>query len=209
MFIAFEGIEGAGKSTAIKHSAAWLEGLGRSVLLTREPGGSALGRALRALLLETRQEALGPETELFLYLADRAQHVREVIRPALSQGRIVLCDRFALSTLAYQGYGRGLNVDALRALSELASGGLWPDLSLVLDLDPDEGLRRARLRNKEQGLEQTEGRFEAEEAAFHRRVREGYIALSRELPERVALVQATGDAAEVFSRVRALLAPRL
>ncbi|MDR2503625.1 MAG: dTMP kinase [Deltaproteobacteria bacterium] len=207
MFIAFEGIEGAGKGTAAGRTAGWLASLGREVSLTREPGGSELGLALRALLLDMKNSGISPETELFLYLADRAQHVRQVIRPALEQGRVVLCDRFACSNLAYQGYGRGMDLDMLRRLNDWAVGGLWPDLTLVLDLEPAVGLERAKRRNRFLGLEQKEGRFEAEDLAFHTRVREGYRELSRERPDRVRLVDASGGEEDVFKRIKTLLLP--
>ena len=207
MFIAFEGIEGAGKGTAARETAGWLSSLGREVVLTREPGGSELGLALRALLLDRQNGDISPEAELFLYLADRAQHVRQVIRPALERGGVVLCDRFACSNLAYQGYGRGMALDMLRSLNDWAVGGLWPDLTLVLDLEPAAGLERARRRNRLLGLEQKEGRFEAEDLTFHTRVREGYRELSRAQPDRVLLVDASGREEDVFRRIKNLLFP--
>jgi dTMP kinase len=212
VFITFEGIEGSGKGTALQRTAAWLKAQGRPFLLTREPGGSELGKKLRAFLLDARNSGINAEAELFLYLADRAQHVRQVIRPALEQGRIVLSDRFADSTLVYQGYGRGLDLQTLRDLNSLASGGLCPDLTLVLDLDPAAGLARARKRNRTLGVEEKEGRFEAESLDFHRKVRAGYQAWSREQPGRIFLIDAEGSEEEVFGRIepflcRALLQP--
>jgi dTMP kinase len=177
-----------------------LDNRGGSVLRTREPGGSELGKSLRALLLDTRHE-VAPEAELFLYLADRAQHVRQVIRPALAAGRLVLSDRYADSTIVYQGYGRGLPVERLFELNQMAVGGLWPDLTLLFDLDPAVGLARAKARNAERGLEVSEGRFEAEALAFHQRVREGYLAWAGRFPERFRLINAGFSPEEVYAQV--------
>jgi dTMP kinase len=201
MFITFEGIEGSGKSTQIKRLATWLEAKGRTVMLTREPGGSDLGLALRRILLDAANTGITPRAELFLYLADRAQHVRQVVRPALEQGKVVLCDRFTDSTVAYQGYGRGLDPQLLHSLNEGAVDGIWPDLTLLCDLPPEVGLVRARSRNEEQGASESEGRFEAEELAFHHRVRDGYLKLAGLFPERIKIVDATGDEDAVFEAV--------
>lgn len=190
MFITFEGIEGSGKSTAARLLAEYLEDKGHAVLCTREPGGSALGRKLRAMLLDTRTLNLRNRAELFLFLADRAQHVSEVIRPALDEGQIVLCDRYVDSTLAYQGFGRGMDVDQLRSINELAIGGLWPQLTLLLDLPVEAGLQRAGRRNRDEGTVITEGRFESESRAFHDRVRQGYLECATEEPGRFAIIDA-------------------
>ncbi|MDR2075474.1 MAG: dTMP kinase [Desulfovibrio sp.] len=205
MFITFEGIEGAGKGTAMERTSQWLDRQGRRTRLTREPGGSALGRELRALLLD-REQSIEPEAELFLYLADRAQHVRQIIRPALARGETVLSDRYADSTLVYQGYGRGLDMAALITLQTLASGDLWPDLTFLLDLPPETGLERARARNKALGLERREGRFEAEDLAFHRRIRQGYLALAAQHP-RFRIIDAGRSPEAVFQDIRLILEP--
>ena len=160
MFITLEGIEGSGKTTLIENLADVFRTLNHEVLVTREPGGCALGRELRQMLLNPETE-ICPEAELFLFLADRAQHVAEVIRPALKRGEVVLCDRYADSTVVYQGYGRGLDIEKLRSLNDVAIGGLWPDRTFVLDMDPADALKRARRRNAELGLSEKEGRFEA------------------------------------------------
>ncbi|MDR1360568.1 MAG: dTMP kinase [Deltaproteobacteria bacterium] len=207
MFITFEGIEGAGKGTALARTNQWLISKGRRTLITREPGGSALGRELRSMLLSVDQ-AIEAEAELFLYLADRAQHVRRIIRPALARGEIVLSDRYADSTLIYQGCGRGLDQKALAAANAMAVGGLWPDLTFLLDLPPETGLARARARNKALGLEILEGRFEAEDLAFHRRVRQGYLALAAEQP-RVCILEASRPPEAVFQDIQRLLEPLL
>ena len=191
MFITLEGIEGSGKSTAQRLLAEHLHDRGHKVLTTREPGGSALGRKLRALLLDTRGERIRIRAELFLFLADRAQHVAEVIRPALDDRQIVLCDRYIDSTLAYQGNGRGMDADHLRGMCVTASGGLWPHLTLLLDVPVEVGLARAGKRNQEAGTLINEGRFESESLAFHQRVREGYLQLQADEPGRIALIDAT------------------
>ena len=209
MFITIEGVEGAGKSSVIADAAEFLREVGREMLITREPGGCALGKALRAQLLDSRNTGIAPETEIFLYLADRAQHVREVILPALALGKVVLCDRFTDSTLAYQGYGRGRDPDFLRALNEFATGGLKPDLTLLLDLPAEKGLARARERNALEGKAESEGRFEAEELVFHQRVREGFLAIAALEPRRFALVNVDRPLAEILPEVRGLLGRRI
>lgn len=190
MFITFEGIEGSGKSTALTLLAQELERRGFDVLRTREPGGCGLGRAIRPILLDARTRSLNMRAELYLFLADRAQHVAEVIRPALEAGQIVLCDRYTDSTLAYQGYGRGLDPEKLRRINEMATGGLAPDLTLLMDLPVGLGLERAGLRNQRQGTVLSEGRFDAESMDFHERVRQGYLALAEEEPQRIACINA-------------------
>ena len=190
MFITFEGIEGSGKSTALLLLAQELERRGFDVLRTREPGGCGLGRAIRPILLDARTRSLNMRAELYLFLADRAQHVAEVIRPALEAGQIVLCDRYTDSTLAYQGYGRGLDPEKLRRINEMATGGLAPDLTLLMDLPVGLGLERAGLRNQRQGTVISEGRFDAESMDFHERVRQGYLALAEEEPQRIACINA-------------------
>lgn len=198
MFITLEGIEGSGKSTAQRVLAEYLEEKGYSIVSTREPGGSALGRKLRAVLLDARTTELRSRAELFLFLADRAQHVSEVIRPALEEGQIVLCDRYADSTISYQGYGRGMDVDQLIQVNDLATSGLWPHLTLLLDISPQMGLERAGHRNREEGTVISEGRFDAESVAFHTRVRAGYLERAAAEPERFAIIDAARPAEDVF-----------
>lgn len=201
MFITLEGIEGCGKSTQGRMVLDHLQQRGVSALWTRQPGGCDLGVRLRSLLLGREGEGLTPLSELFLYLADRAQHVAEVIRPALAAGTVVLCDRFTDSTVAYQGYGRGLDVSLIHQLNTVAVNGCWPDLTLILDLPVETGLARARSRNADQGQTESEGRFEAEETAFHQRIRDGYLALAAENPSRYVVIPADGEPEEVFGRV--------
>lgn len=207
MFITLEGIEGSGKSTVLDRLCGRWSADHRPFLRTREPGGSDIGRTLRALLLDARQNIV-PEAELFLYLADRAQHVRQVIRPALDRGQVVISDRYADSTIVYQGYGRGLNVESLFQLNEVAVGGLWPDLTILLDVDPAAGLARARARNSEAGLEVAEGRFEAEAMAFHQRIREGYLMWAKRHAGRFRIVNAAAPPDEVYANVEALIAEK-
>lgn len=209
MFISFEGIEGTGKSTQIALLKAHLEALGRRVLVTCEPGGSRIGRELRRVLLSLENRDLCARAELFLYLADRAQHVAQVVRPALQAGLVVLCDRFADSTVAYQAYGRGLDAELLHSLNALAVDGTWPDLTILLDIDPRTGLERAMARNTAEGKTVAEGRFEAESLAFHQRVREGYAAWAERFPKRVRTVDASGTPEDIALRIRELVEARL
>jgi dTMP kinase len=205
MFITFEGIEGTGKSTQIARVREYFEARGREVFLTLEPGGSRIGRDLRKMLLHVDNKEITPITELFLYLADRAQHVGQVIRPEIEAGKVVLCDRFADSTIVYQGYGRGLDTVMLRELNEVAVDGLWPDLTIVLDIDPEIGLKRATLRNIEDGKAKEEGRFEAEHLSFHNRIREGYLTWAAFNRDRMRVVDASGTPDEVFTQIKGVI----
>jgi dTMP kinase len=194
MFITFEGIEGSGKSTQLRRLAERIEG----AIVTKEPGGTPLADRIRAILLDSSSH-LDPIAELFLFAASRRQHVVEIIKPALDRGVTVLCDRFTDSTLAYQGFGRLINLDRLRTLNAWATDSLVPDLTLLFDLPEETGLTRARSRNAE--AVQDEGRFEAEDWRFHRRVREGYRTLAFAEPKRFAIIDAAGDVDDVFARV--------
>lgn len=189
MFVTVEGVEGAGKSTLMGLLAFELEKRKLPFVRTREPGGCGLGAKIRPLLLDVSSR-VDSRAELFLFLADRAQHVAEVIRPALERGEWVLCDRYADSTIAYQGYGRGMDVERLQALNDDATGGLWPDRTLLLDLPVETGLARALARNGREGLSLSEGRFEAEALAFHERIREGFLARAARWPERFRVLDA-------------------
>lgn len=209
MFITFEGIEGTGKSTQIALLKAHLEALGRRVLVTCEPGGSRIGAELRRVLLSLENRDLTAQAELFLYLADRAQHVAQVVRPALASGAVVLSDRFADSTVAYQGFGRGMDPELLHRLNAVAVDGLWPELTLLLDLEPVIGLERAVARNLSEGKTNAEGRFEAESIAFHNRVRQGFLDLAARNPGRISIVDASGTPEGIALAVRALVEARL
>ena len=189
--LTFEGTEGTGKSTQVALLSAALRREGREVVATREPGGTALGAALRRILLGTALGSISPEAELFLYLADRAQHVAEVIAPALAGGKVVICDRFSDATMAYQGFGRGLDRQMIERLNAAATAGTLPELTLLLDMsEVEEGLRRADGRNRREGVAGVEDRFEQEEIAFHLRVQEGYRRLAAEEPGRFRLFPA-------------------
>jgi len=191
-FITFEGTEGTGKSTQVRLLADNLRAAGRRVLISREPGGTAFGRTLRGMLLDPAAATIVPWAELFLYLADRAQHTREVIAPALERGEWVICDRFADATLAYQGYGRGLDVEFIRDACDRAASGLVPELTLLLDFeDVSAGIVRARRRQSSDGTAGLEDRFEHEELAFHRRVQDGYRRLAATAPDRIRLLPAS------------------
>ncbi|MBU1230122.1 MAG: dTMP kinase [Proteobacteria bacterium] len=203
MFITFEGIEGTGKSTQIALLQKHLEAQGRRVVVTCEPGGSRIGAELRRVLLSLENRDLTPQAELFLYLADRAQHVAQVVRPALASGAVVLSDRFADSTVAYQGYGRGMDLPLLHQLNAVAVAGLWPDLTLLLDLDPAAGLGRAVARNSREGKTSAEGRFEAESLAFHGRVRQGFLDLAAREPGRIRVLDASDTPESTALAVRA------
>lgn len=184
-FITFEGTEGTGKSTQVDMLSRELCRRGRRVVTTREPGGTRLGRELRSLLLGLDFAGLSPGAELFLYMADRAQHMAETVKPALDEDQIVVCDRFADATVAYQGFGRGISRDFIVELNREATFGRSPDLTILLDLeDVAAGLQRAVRRNRKKGTDELEDRIEAEEIDFHMRVREGYMALAAAEPER-------------------------
>ena len=201
LFVTFEGGEGAGKSTQIARLAERLRGRGIEPVITREPGGTPLAEGIRALLLDGGR-APGPVSEAFLMEAARADLVAQVIRPALDQGRVVLCDRYDDSTLAYQGAGRGLDPDMLRAWNRAATGGLAPDLTLLFDLDPRAGLAR-------RGAEGETNRLDREPRDFHARVREGYLALARAEPGRFLVLDASLPPEILETRVWEGVLPRL
>ena len=208
MFLTVEGIEGAGKSTFIALLSAELEKRGIPFLRTREPGGCALGAQIRPLLLNVSQKLDG-RAELFLFLADRAQHVADTIRPALEAGNWVLCDRYADSTIAYQGYGRGMDPEELQKLNDYATDGLWPDVTFLLDLPAEIGLGRAQARNYREGLTQSEGRFEAEALAFHQRIREGFLLRAARWPERFCVLDASQTPDAIVAQAMEHLSPYL
>jgi dTMP kinase len=199
-FVTIEGVEGAGKSTQVARLSAWLVGRGETVVRTAEPDGTPLGLELRRLLRSVA--TLDPLTESLLFVAARAEHVRRVIQPALDRGAIVLSDRHADSTVAYQGYGRGGPLDQIAQLNRTATGGLTPGLTLVLDLDVAEGLRRARVRDA--GGEADP--FERLGLEFHERVRKGYWAIQAGEPGRVRLVDAGRAEAVVAEEIRTIVA---
>ena len=207
IFITFEGVEGSGKSTQIQLLRERLEAQGHRVLVTREPGGCAIADAIRAILLDPANRELVPRAELLLYAAARAQHVEQVIRPALAAGNLVLCDRFIDATTAYQGSGRGLSANLVAELNGIATAGVMPELTLLFDLPAELGLSRARRRNQEEALHD-EGRFEMETLDFHRCVRDAYLELAGQEP-RFRVIDATGPAEAVADRVQAAVAAHL
>lgn len=193
-FIVFEGIDGSGKTTQIDLVAKIFRERGRQVVCTREPGGTRIGDRLRKLLLDPANNDLTPRTEAFLYAADRSQHVTEVILPALEAGQIVICDRYLYSTIAYQGWGRGIDTGFLTGLNGLASGWLVPDRVILLDIDVDTGLARAL-------GERSPDRLEIEKNMFFQRVRQGYLEQAKLHPEIFRVIQAGEDKQEVNRRV--------
>lgn len=205
LFVTFEGPEGSGKSTQIRQLAAALEAQKLSVLVTREPGGTTIGNAIRAVLLDPARTEMSPRAETLLFNAARAQIVDQVIRPALAEGTLVLCDRYADSTLAYQGYGHGQPLEPLRQLAAYATAGLMPDLTIYLDIDVQEGLKR-----KQAGGAEEWNRMEEKALAFHQAVRAGYLQLAAAEPQRWLVVDAAQSIeavhAEIFSCVQTLIA---
>jgi len=193
MFITFEGIEGSGKSTQIGHLTPVLKARGYDCLSTREPGATEIGRKIRAILLDSDHHAITPMTELLLYQADRAQHVNEVIRPAVSAKKIVISDRFFDATIVYQGYARGYDLKQIRILQAIVVGDLIPDLTILLDLPVDQGLKRAWKRIEGRKESHREDRFEKESVAFHEKVRQGYLKLAEMEPERFRVIDASAD----------------
>ena len=190
MFITFEGIEGCGKSTQAKRLVNRLKELAVPLVFTLEPGGTNVGQKIRHILLDSRNQHLSPLTELLLYAADRAQHVEEVIKPALEQEKWVLCDRFFDATTVYQGYARGVDMKLIVTLNEKASPGIRPDITFLVDCAVEIGLERALKRNKIQ-FQEGQDRFEREKKDFHEAVREGYLALAMEDRERFVVIDGT------------------
>lgn len=191
-FLVIDGPDGAGKSTQVRRLADWLAGEGVDVLVTRDPGGTAIGDRIREVLLDPLHEEMAVACETMLYMASRAQLIAQVVRPALAEGRCVLCDRFVSSTVAYQGAG-GADVGQILRVAEVAIEGVWPDLTILLDLPADDGLARVQ-----RGLD----RMEAKGLAFHRRVREGFLRQARQGPDRFIVIDAAADAGTVAARLR-------
>jgi dTMP kinase len=193
-FISFEGIEGTGKSTQAKLLYAYLKEKGADVILTEEPGGTQISVKIREVLLSVEHKEMSPLTELLLYNASRAQHIKDVIMPALDRGAMVITDRFTDSTLAYQGYGRGLDLQLIDSIDLIATGRLKPDITLLLDLDVQTGLKRNR------GINKTD-RLELEDVAFHERVRNGYHMLAAKEPTRIKLISVTAGIDEIHRSI--------
>lgn len=197
-FITFEGIEGSGKSTISRMAADHLSSLGLTVLHTREPGGTDLGAEIRNVLLTPSESGMHPMTELLLYFADRAEHIHHLIEPALERGNTVICDRFSDSTIAYQGYARGLDIEMLKKIDGIAKGDISPSLTILLDLDVETGLKRNSAARKVD-------RFELEDVEFHEKVRKGYLSIAAEEPERLRVIDASRPLLNVFADVRKML----
>jgi len=217
-FITFEGLDGTGKSTQMRKLAAALRAAGHKVVETREPGGTATGEKIRRVLLDSATEDLSPLAEMALMFASRAQHIAQVIKPALDHGQIVLCDRFTDSTDAYQGSGRKLGSDAVLKLHRVLCGDLQPDLTILLDSDPAMSVRRARRRNrrashrarKNAGKHHAdENRFEQQTRSFFARVREGYLAIAAREPQRVVAVDASGTPAQTHRQIMEIVGRKL
>ncbi len=202
MFITLEGPEGSGKTSQIPPLTRFLQDQGLLVITTREPGGTDIGDQVRAVLTNLSNTSMHPRTEILLFLAARAQLVEQCIRPALNQGKLVLCDRYADSTLAYQGYGHGTDLALLRQLLNFATGSLWPDLTILLDIDPEKGLQRKRSGGEW-------NRLDAYELAFHQRVWKGYQALAQQEPQRWAIVDASQPFEAVQNQLRQTILNRL
>ncbi len=205
-FITFEGVDGSGKTTQLHALESYFQERGRLCAITREPGGTALGRLIRQVLLEVGKQPIAAPTELFLYLADRAQHVQEVILPALAAGKVVICDRYTDSTLAYQGYGRGIDLQFLRRLNEFADRGVQPDLTFLLDCPVELGLSRTAQRHRKiTSGENREDRFEHEKLEFHQKVRAGFLEMARAEPWRFRVVDAARSVEEVAQEIRTVI----
>lgn len=206
LFITFEGGEGSGKTTLAKRLSHELTKQGHSIVLSREPGGTALGEQIRKWLLEFRADVQPhPKTELMLFLAARAQHLQDLIRPALDQKKIVLCDRFNDSTIAYQGYARGMGIEQIEQLCHYICDGTLPDLTLFLDLDPLTGLSRTKLAHKENASRGQLDRIEKEQIQFHQKVRAGMQILSKKYPERICVIDASQPIEDVFQQAFSLI----
>jgi dTMP kinase len=209
MFITLEGIEGSGKTTQLPHIRDLLEGLGRPCVVTREPGGTPTGLKIRSILLDPENTGLVPRAELLLYFADRVQHVEQVVLPALSAGKTVLCDRYVDATIVYQGMARGLGADLVESLHRLLLGDLKPDLTLLFDLPAQKGLARAWRALNLGGRPTAESRFESEDRDFHERVRNGYLELAHREPDRYRVIDAAAGEEQVRAAVFSVLSEEL
>ncbi len=200
-FITVEGPEGCGKTTQADILIRYLKDKGHDVVLTREPGGTRIGEQIRTLVLSAKYEEMTPLAELLLMAASRAQHVLEKIKPALEEGKVVVCSRFTDATIAYQGYGRGFDVGLIRKINDIATESLGPDLTIIIDIDVETGLRRALGVDKAEAASGEGDRLESEDMAFHKRVRNGYMELARLEPERIKVVDGSGSIEEVGASI--------
>ena len=204
LFITFEGVEGSGKTTQIRRLKTYLNRKGIPCIVTREPGGTSISDQVRKILLNPNHKDLDPLAELFLYEAARAQHIKEFIKPLLRKKGVILCDRFADASIAYQGCGRRLGVRVVERLNRMATGGLRPDVTFLLDCPTDVGLKRA-IRRNEVLKQEKEGRFEREKIQFHNRVRKGYLALAGKEPRRVKVIDTRKGEDKVFEEIRRII----
>jgi len=204
LFITFEGVEGSGKTTQIQRLKRYLTRKGIPCKVTREPGGCPIGEKIRKILLNPDHQEMSPLTELLLYEASRAQHVIEVVKPFLKKGMIVLCDRFSDASIAYQGYGRKVDLKWVERLNRLSSQGIKPDVTFLLDCPSDIGLKRALQRNKTLKKEKEE-RFEREKIQFHHRVRRGYFSIAKKEPHRVKVIDTREGEEKVFEKIRRIV----
>jgi len=205
MFISLEGIEGCGKTTQLEYLSNFLKEHGRSCVVTREPGGTAIGKKIRSILLDPASKALVPAAELLLYMADRAQHIDSLIKPRLAEGKIVLCDRYFDATVVYQGFARGLDTGFIRDLHRIIFKDLKPDITLLLDLPPRIGLARAWQELDSGNRSDAESRFEEEAISFHEKVRAGYLELARVEPGRFIIIDASRPIDAVQADIQAEL----
>ena len=205
MFITLEGIEGSGKTTQMRQLRAYLENRGHPCVLTREPGGTALGENIRAILLDPASIELVPMAELLLYMADRAQHINSLIKPCLADGKVVLCDRYFDATVVYQGYARGLDTGFICDLHRIIFDDLKPDITFLLDLEPHIGLARAWKQLDNGARSGTESRFEEETISFHEKVRAGYLELARRQPNRIRVIDGSQDEIQVQAQLQEVL----
>jgi dTMP kinase len=204
LFITFEGVEGSGKTTQIRRLKRYLTQKGIPCKVTREPGGCPIGERIRKILLNPDHREMTPLSELFLYEASRAQHVKEVIEPFLKRGIVVLCDRFIDASIAYQGYGRKVDLNWVARLNRLSAEGIKPDITFLLDCPIDLGLKRALRRNRALNQEK-EGRFEREKVQFHHRVRGGYLSIAKKDPQRVKVIDTRQGEERVFEKIRKIV----
>lgn len=209
LFITFEGIEGSGKTTQIQLLKAYLERKGYRCRITREPGGCRIGDRIRDILMDMNNENLTPFSELYLIMANRAQHVTEVIEPTLKDQSILICDRFHDATAAYQGFARGMALDLIERLNQTVTKGLKPDLTILLDCPVEVGLERARGRMEADDTSWKEGRFEGERGNFHQRVRDAYLTIAKAEPHRIKVVDGSREKHIVERKIRQLINPFL
>jgi len=205
MFITFEGIEGSGKTTQIRHAAEFLEKHGFECVATREPGGTKIGEKIRAILLDPENKDMDPAVELLLYTADRTQHVKELVNPLLAAGKTVVCDRYYDATVVYQGVARGLDIELIHNLHKLLLKDLKPDITILLDLPVELGLSRAWKQLENGTRTGFESRFEEETLAFHQKVRTGYLELARLEPERFRIIDASRNEHQVRKKIIEML----